>query len=277
MSVALLSHLKTNVEICDELQSFYYVMLHHAVQYLQSNFDELTVVDYIGEFFDQYGYVNKQYTCGDRKLLTMLTGRLAMATTELVFASSAVNTVLHRILSWFHAHHIVTEHARRLRENPVPPAFSLPCPSPPLPAPGSPTGSVLFTEDEFPYEDEDDIEPEKGTSVDIPDPEHRSEPTPRQRELANLVTQHDALLKFLKDALEWDAASWANSEKVGDRVPETWRPDRKTKESTAARTSNKRPRLDNDVQSEPFFRMQLLLARLPITPPGPSRQATAAR
>ena len=54
MSVALLSHLKTNVEICDELQSFYYVMLHHAVQYLQSNFDDLTVADYIGEFFDQY-------------------------------------------------------------------------------------------------------------------------------------------------------------------------------------------------------------------------------
>lgn len=283
MSVALLSHLKTNVEICDELESFYYVVLHHAVRYLQSNFDNLTVANYIDEFFDQYGFVNEQYTCGDKKFATMLTGRLANSTTELVFASTGVNTVLERILSWFHAHHIVTEYDRAPKETPPaaaaptsPPLRPLtpPPPRPPTPPSPSPAESVFFTEDEFEYEDEDDIEADQAQSVDIPEHERKAAPTAQQRQLASLVITHDAILKFFKDALEWDASFWAHSENVGDRVPATWRPDRKTKASGATGTSNKKPRLDNEFQSEPLFRVPLLPARTPITPPRPVRRGT---
>ncbi|KAI0716099.1 hypothetical protein C8T65DRAFT_642048 [Cerioporus squamosus] len=61
MSVALLSHLTANVEVCDEIESFFYV----------SNFNDNTVANYIDEFSNQYGYVNDQYSCGDKKLSTI--------------------------------------------------------------------------------------------------------------------------------------------------------------------------------------------------------------
>ncbi|RPD59339.1 hypothetical protein L226DRAFT_617315 [Lentinus tigrinus ALCF2SS1-7] len=280
MSVALLSHLKTNVETCDELESFYYVVLHHAVRYLKSNFDELTVANYIDEFFDQYGYVNNQYTCGDKKLGTILNGRLLNSETQLEFACTGVNMVLERILSWFHAYHIVAEYDRPAPAAPTtssPTSSHTPPPPPPRPpTPPSPTGSVFFTEDEinFEYEEEDEFEDDGATSIDIPVLERKSAPTAQERQLASLVVTHEAMLKFLKDALEWDAVSWANGEKVGDRVPTTWRPDKKTKASAAAGTSNKKLKLDEDVRSEPIFRVPLLPARFPKTPPRPGHRWT---
>ncbi|TFK82476.1 hypothetical protein K466DRAFT_500245, partial [Polyporus arcularius HHB13444] len=57
MSAALSCGLK-DAEVCDEIESFYYVLLYQAVRYLQSNFDCPTVENYIIDFFDDYAYVN---------------------------------------------------------------------------------------------------------------------------------------------------------------------------------------------------------------------------
>ncbi|KAI0696474.1 hypothetical protein C8T65DRAFT_583405, partial [Cerioporus squamosus] len=276
MSVALLSHLKANVEVCDEIESFFYVVLYHAVRYLKSNFNDNTVANYIDEFFDQYGYVNDKYTCGNAKLLTIVTGKLANSTTKLEFAAAGMNRVLNKLLSWFHAHHIVTEYDRAPKDSsskstvaPSSPLSPSRCPPTPPSHPltlASPSGAALFTENEIEAEgDEDDSE----SNVDITEDEDELAPTAPERRRARLVVTHAAMLKLLKESLEWGAETWAHSETLGDRVPATWRPDRKTAVTT--RTSNKRQRLDDAVQSEPPDLPQLP-PRFPKTPTRPSRR-----
>ncbi|KAI0716112.1 hypothetical protein C8T65DRAFT_572319 [Cerioporus squamosus] len=72
MSVALSSDTKAYPEVCDEIESFFYVILYQAVRYLQSNMDCETVANYIDDFFNSQGYVNGRYTCGNKKFYTIL-------------------------------------------------------------------------------------------------------------------------------------------------------------------------------------------------------------
>ncbi|EJF59451.1 hypothetical protein DICSQDRAFT_24536, partial [Dichomitus squalens LYAD-421 SS1] len=51
LSVAILSRLK-EVEICDELESFFYVILYYAVRYLRSNIGDGVIGTWIHTFFD---------------------------------------------------------------------------------------------------------------------------------------------------------------------------------------------------------------------------------
>ncbi|TBU26657.1 hypothetical protein BD311DRAFT_601956, partial [Dichomitus squalens] len=51
LSVAMLSRSK-EVEICDELESFFYVILYYAVRYLRSNIDDGIIGEWIYTFFD---------------------------------------------------------------------------------------------------------------------------------------------------------------------------------------------------------------------------------
>ncbi|TFK81232.1 hypothetical protein K466DRAFT_604669, partial [Polyporus arcularius HHB13444] len=265
MSVALLSHLKANVEVCDEVESFFYIVLYHAVRYLESNLNDNTVANYIDGFFDQYGFDNDQYTCGDKKLSTIMTGKLANASTKLVFAATGMNKILENLLSWFHANHIVTEYDRTLREcqsgsaathSPLPPSsgcprHSTPPPRPPTPPSPSPSSSVSFARGEFAFEA--DIKARKAPSARIRQTKHDWAPSAEQRELARLVVTHDAMLDYLDDALEWDAAEWEHSECVGDRVPLAWRLERKMSAAALTVTSSKRQKLSDTVQSEPLF------------------------
>ncbi len=267
MSVALLLRLKANVEVSDEAESFFYVVLYHAVRYLQSNFTCNTVANYIDEFFDQYGFDNDQYTCGHKKLSTIKDGLLANFENELVFAAPGMNAVLKKLLLWFRAHYIVTKYDLTPQTTPfgviVPPA-SLPSPCPPTapprpPTPPSPSGPAFVADSDDEYEDEEDMEAPRLSSVNIPEDEGKAAPTAKERQLAALVDTHDAMLVILKDALEWDAPQWAHGENVGDRVPSKWTPEKKTLFSQAAlvtgTASNKKQRLENPVQSDqPFFR-----------------------
>ncbi|RDX50658.1 hypothetical protein OH76DRAFT_433627 [Lentinus brumalis] len=73
MSVARLSLVKP-VEVCDELESFYYLLLYCAVRYLRS-----------------YSLVDGHQVCGWRKLHTIATGHLAMAHTKLTTRSGVTS------------------------------------------------------------------------------------------------------------------------------------------------------------------------------------------
>ncbi|RDX51432.1 hypothetical protein OH76DRAFT_1401290 [Lentinus brumalis] len=281
MSVALLSHLKANVEVCDEVESFFYIVLYHAVRYLESNLNGNTVANYIDGFFDQYGFDNDQYTCGDKKLSTIMTGKLANAKTKLVFAATGMNKVLEDILSWIQAHYIVMEYERTLQDTP---SVSTATPSsvprssgrirPPTPpprprTPPSPSPSPAFPAgDGFAFED--DIVNE-APFAHIHTAQPNPAPTAVQRALAGQVVTHDAMLQYLDGALKWDAAEWEHSESVGDRVPSAWRLERKMSAAALTVTSSKRQKLSDTVQSEPLF----LQAALPAQPPKtPSRRST---
>ncbi|KAI0707486.1 hypothetical protein C8T65DRAFT_781158 [Cerioporus squamosus] len=247
MSVALLSRTRTLVEICDELESFFYVILYHAVRYLKSNFIGTTVADYIDEFFDQYGFFNDEYVCGQLKLNTIEQGRLVFQGSSLHFDAPAVNTFLTRLLSWFKARRFVLQYDSGGTESVI---ASLP-PAPRPPTPPSPCSSALHPSVALEFECQGDVEEDAPTTrIDIPELESKSAPTPLERKLASMVLTHEPMLQDLKDAIE--RLSWANSEKLGDRVPPTWRPDQRIKLSVVVGgSSSKKLKLDEATQSEP--------------------------
>ncbi|EJF59448.1 hypothetical protein DICSQDRAFT_172045 [Dichomitus squalens LYAD-421 SS1] len=57
LSIALLSRPKV-VEICDELESFFYVIIYYAVRYLRSNLEGFALRHWINAFFNTYGVTN---------------------------------------------------------------------------------------------------------------------------------------------------------------------------------------------------------------------------
>ncbi|TFK81213.1 hypothetical protein K466DRAFT_444058, partial [Polyporus arcularius HHB13444] len=65
MSVALLNRPTKAVEIPDDLESLFYVLLYHAVRYLKSNC--ASVPTWLEEFFDVFSYRDGAYECGARK------------------------------------------------------------------------------------------------------------------------------------------------------------------------------------------------------------------
>ena len=109
MSVALLSGNK-DVQVCDELESFFYVLLYFATRYLHSPLPDITTANYLDEFFDHYGVGEGRYVCGDKKKNTIANGCLEVADTVMLRFDSNMDDVLADILSWFKAHHEVTRH-----------------------------------------------------------------------------------------------------------------------------------------------------------------------
>ena len=114
LSVALLSRLK-EVEICDELESFFYVILYYAVRYLYSNIDEELVGEWIHNFFDTCGFAGETsgYVRGQVKLNAIKTGELIVSEDETLKFNSPMDGLIADLLDMFKAHHAVVVHLRK--------------------------------------------------------------------------------------------------------------------------------------------------------------------
>ncbi|KAI0707490.1 hypothetical protein C8T65DRAFT_651144 [Cerioporus squamosus] len=218
MSVALLSRDK-NVEISDELEAFFYVLLYHVVRYLRSNIDDYAVANYLDEFFDQYTYIDQGYRCGSRKLQTMHVGKLMVTgDVELTF-DKTMNDLVTTLLLWFQSNYIVSKHLRQLEEEKrqqKQQLYQAQMPPPPLPLlshstrPGPVKASLVFVEDE----DEDVAE-----DASIPPPP-KTEPTTQQWEDSKKVQKNTFVYRLLDRYLR--QRKWPANDKLGDRIPQSW-------------------------------------------------------
>lgn len=99
------------VEIQDELESFFHVILYNGLRYLQHNCTNVS--RYMHEFFDQFDYVDGEYRSSIRKYFAMTSGRIDVSGRHpLVFKSHLtqthpLNDLLDRLLSWFYARYEV--------------------------------------------------------------------------------------------------------------------------------------------------------------------------
>ncbi|RPD53587.1 hypothetical protein L226DRAFT_488319 [Lentinus tigrinus ALCF2SS1-7] len=115
MSVALLSRIKS-IEICDELEAFFYVLLYYAARYLQSNVDNITLANYLDAFFDQYTETSAGYHCGTTKRDAIQSGKLVIREgLELQFGGP-MDDIIAALLSWFKSHHVVSAYNQSLEE-----------------------------------------------------------------------------------------------------------------------------------------------------------------
>ena len=228
MSVALLSENKA-VEICDELEAFFYVLLYYAARYLHSNLDGFTLADYLDSFFDQYMRLGEGWSCGNVKRTTIESGRLRVhGNVELQFGGPMDHTIA-TLLSWFQSHHTVLKYKRRQQQE----------------AEALKTSPVSG-----------DAVKETGIShrvLKLPDrlvvqvtpamlgPTTWGLPSSKDQLVWENVKKHAFVIKLLEFEL---LKSWPKNDKVGDRIPKTWvRPVLAyTAKQTRSTSSNKRAR-----------------------------------
>ena len=213
LSVALLSRLK-EVEICDELESFFYVILYYAVRYLYSNIDEELVGEWIHNFFDTFGFAGETsgYVCGQVKLNAIKTGELIVSEDETLKFNSPMDGLIADLLNMFKAHHAVVVHLRKraklktLKEV----------------APGRSSSSSLA-----PLRSLRDSQSVRSEMLQKVKSRLRSEdktaPSQAQWDLHELALTHEAMIQILAEAIQPAGPTWSD-DKHRDLVPEDYRP-----------------------------------------------------
>ena len=122
MSVELLTNPNKCVEVPDDLESFFLVLLYYAIRYLDSNIEN--VGDYIEEFFDTVTLKGGMYTVGHAKRevmkqygeLTTIAG--ADSKKKLTF-NSPLDGLFHTLLRSFQAAYKIRAYKRRSVVDPL--------------------------------------------------------------------------------------------------------------------------------------------------------------
>ncbi|KAI0631773.1 hypothetical protein C8Q77DRAFT_1159518 [Trametes polyzona] len=109
MSVAALDDHDKDIEVSDDLESFFHVLLYYAIRYLKSNCKDAEM--FIEDYFDSHDFEDGMYICGQAKRQVVREGRgLVMEgrnRDKLKFASPPLNNVIDTLLIRIHAHYVV--------------------------------------------------------------------------------------------------------------------------------------------------------------------------
>ncbi|KAI0662158.1 hypothetical protein C8Q70DRAFT_910159 [Cubamyces menziesii] len=205
MSVALINEPTKAVEIPDELEAFFNVLLYYAVRYVRSDCKD--VPHYIEFYFEAFQIVQGRYQCGNLKNLTISSGNLYTsegAHSTLRFGT-ALDYILQSILRWLTAHHAVRHHARPQEGGNS---------SKPIGKVGS-RRRAMSVDDDY--------------SVDMDDESASMKKAPLSEETlknAKKVQQHDHMLALLLWCINNDPRAkmpedmeWPTDDKVPDRYP----------------------------------------------------------
>ena len=99
MSYGLLRNGSKVVELCDDLEAFFYVILYLAIRYLDSNCQD--VATYIEDFFDCYTVLNDVYYIGYQKRFAIehCSLQLTGPSDTLSFKAEPMNAVIQELLA----------------------------------------------------------------------------------------------------------------------------------------------------------------------------------
>ncbi|KAI0739891.1 hypothetical protein C8Q80DRAFT_1200859 [Daedaleopsis nitida] len=263
MSVALLSRRKV-IQISDELESFFYVLLYYAVRYLKSNCNGLTIANYLDQFFDQYSIDDQGFVCGTLKHSTIKNGELLVTPDKELLFHGPMDTLFKTLLRWFRANFRVTRHAHRQKELKTQREAKNAQPAVPPTAAPAPAQRPVHTSVLHPAIS---LLPSKrksrGTLA------QGDEPTPEEIAEAEALSEHADVYNLLTEI----AASnlWTLGDKAGDQVPADWKVDDYKIYSTTLPTipeegSSKRIRLAG-VETAPDPQWVYVSSGPPVTPP----------
>ncbi|TBU36903.1 hypothetical protein BD309DRAFT_995378 [Dichomitus squalens] len=203
MSVNLLTNITKPVEISDELESFFHVLVYYAIRYLHSNCKH--VDSWVGNYFHTYAGPGRMLCCGQKSTTIEFTGQLRTRVLEgpLLF-HSPMDFVLGTILKSLTAHYKVMQYEAMQASPPSP----RPQRKPLREEPYVPVGFVPSTSKykDHPQVAQWEAQWESETLMD------RS-PTPEDRELATKVADHEFMLGLLARQI------WNSRWRIDDRMP----------------------------------------------------------
>ena len=214
-------------EISDELESFFHVIVYHAVRYLKSNLNTAYVADFIDEYFNTFRYQwgTCQWGCGYHKQNVIHSGDLRTSDRKkFVKFGRPLDNVLDTLLRWFRSHYAVQEYTNDLEERQRA--------SPTSPTPASSAPSALHDDDipvrrltkflamnknwKRPRAHSTNSETSmKGVDHDVS--RHVRPPTQEQYDLAAKVKTHDEFMRLLDNALSSKQKN--RRDPTGDRYP----------------------------------------------------------
>ncbi|TBU36904.1 hypothetical protein BD309DRAFT_877450 [Dichomitus squalens] len=202
MSVSLLTRITKPVEICDELESFFHVLVYYAVHYLRSNCPDIS--SWVEDYFHRYAGPECMHTCGQKSYTMEVAGGLRIRSPEgpLLFRSP-MDDVLSDILQSLRAHYKVMKYDAAQASAPPPPPNTPPEPLSLI------QQAVLAKHGKY------DSDPEQVAKWRAESRARRANkvPTPEERELAKQVADHHFMLDRLARALQ---DPWSRD---NDRIP----------------------------------------------------------
>ncbi|PIL32453.1 hypothetical protein GSI_05155 [Ganoderma sinense ZZ0214-1] len=188
MSYGLLRDGTKVVELCDDLEAFFYVILYFAVRYLDSNCQD--VATYIEDFFDCYTVLDGVYYIGHQKRFAIEHAVLQLTGPGdvLSFKTQPMNNAISDLLASFAAHYKILAYEKK----PKPAISSLPL---------IPAGDLAADDDD---DDEGFLIPD--AVVAKPRPTRKKvdtspAPTEEERTFAKNATDHTLFLDVLSHAL----------------------------------------------------------------------------
>ncbi|KAI0323416.1 hypothetical protein GY45DRAFT_1332548, partial [Cubamyces sp. BRFM 1775] len=223
MSVAMLNETSKVVEIPDELESFFHVILYHAVRYLTSNCTDVGV--FIEDFFDSYSSRNGELVCGEKKQASMITGHILLSQTMQLYFDSPLDGFMEAAMKWFRARYVVRTYHSYQSSSSMDTASTHAAAASTKP----PKSLVPYRRDAR-FLDTDDIE-DSDSDDESPEDKPRkaalppAQPTEEEERDAAMVDTHAAFLKRLSKAMK--SLDWQADRVEGDNVPPEYKPKRR--------------------------------------------------
>ncbi|KAI0662169.1 hypothetical protein C8Q70DRAFT_963360 [Cubamyces menziesii] len=213
MSIALINEPTKAVEISDELEAFFHVLLYYAVRYLKSNCTDVPA--YMERYFEAYRICDGRYRCGSLKTFTIAEGELRISETEpnIILFNTAVDNVLCTILGWLKAYYDIhgNEYIRVIKVD-------------------NPPDEDTDSDDESGYARKTTYYDESLVADDEVDAPRRPAPkvySEKNFKDARKICLHDHILALLSWCMEKDPRAklppgirWPRTDKVPDRYPD---------------------------------------------------------
>ncbi|KAI0631757.1 hypothetical protein C8Q77DRAFT_158188 [Trametes polyzona] len=252
MSVAILLDHSKVVEISDELESFFHVLLYYALRYLRSNC--LQVGSFIETFFDaDFTDPNGKRCCGPVKM-GIMTGTQPLTISPISkepikFASKPLNEMFEELLTAFRSHYIVRDYEAQNRPQPSE------SPSTPAPEPPVDTDPIIYacTSESF---FGNRLAPINATPPSIPaeplqlppHPARLSKPSDEVIANAKKASSHGAILAIIHKAWNRHQFGEFTVDRVDDKVPVTYKAQGRVGPADSAATSTVKRRRMQTIQ-----------------------------
>ncbi|KAJ8453464.1 hypothetical protein ONZ51_g13584 [Trametes cubensis] len=208
MSIALINEPTKAVEISDELEAFFHVLLYYAVRYIKSNCKDVPA--YMELYFEAYRIYGGRYRCGSLKTFTITTGELhtSESTRSVIRFGSALDHIFRTILRWLKAHYDVHEDKYIWKGDEGSASKNTE-----FDRSGRGKGLVAYFDASVDVDDMDDA----------PSPETQKLHSEQTLKDAQKLCRHDNMLVLLYTRLTADSSSksdWPTTDKVPDQCPD---------------------------------------------------------
>ncbi|KAI0359684.1 hypothetical protein OH77DRAFT_1518062 [Trametes cingulata] len=218
LSVKALNDDEKVIDVPDELESVFHVLLYVAIRFLPHNCRRDDVGKFLYSYFDDCENTDKGYGCGEKKRNSMQRGEITFVqqgrTLNLRFYWSPgsdkqhpINEVIQELLTWFKAYYAT--HDRDVEDFGAGPGDAV------LERPGTPQAIA----DDWDWGDDEQEESSSARPTDAPiDKANEGK--------ASKLVDHSAMAKLFKRYLDTKTHPWPSKDKEADKRPKKgYKPD----------------------------------------------------